>query len=444
MWGDIRRGLRPPPHRLLFPLPWEGAGGGEKLTKHKFSKTLTCYDLYMNTDILKKTFSSLRHRNFRLFFTGQTVSLIGTWVHQTAMSWLIYDVTGSKFMLGLISALSALPMFFVSIFGGVIADRFNKRKVIIATQSISMVLVAVLAVLVLLNVYKIWHIVVIAVLLGTNFAVDMPVRQAFLIDITGKDDLMNGIALNSSIVNLARVVGPAIAGIIMVNYGISWCFVLNSLSFLAVIIALCYLYIPDIKIKERTETIVQYTLSGFRYVKQNKTILEAMLIMALMGIFGWSYALLIPALAKDVFMKGEQGYAMLVSANGTGALIGALIVAYIGNSPNKRKIMKLGIYFYSLMIFLLSFSKIYWISLLLIAGAGMGLLIYFSSCTTLIQSGVEDSVRGRVMGIWALVFGGMMPIGNLFAGVFAQHFGVPATLLLSSLICPIFTFFLAL
>lgn len=398
----------------------------------------------MSIDLFQKMFASLKHKNFRLFFTGQTISLIGTWVHQTALSWLIYDMTDSKFMLGLISALGSLPMFFFAIFGGVIADRLPKKRTLIATQSVSMVLVGVLAALVLLNVYKIWHIILISVLLGINFAVDMPVRQAFLIDITGKEDLMNGIALNSSLVNLARVLGPAIAGIIMVKYGVSWCFVINSLSFLAVIIALCYLKIPEIKIKERTESIVQYTISGFRYVKQNKVILESMIIMALMGIFGWSYALLIPALAKDIFSKGEQGYALLVSANGIGALAGALFIAYIGNSPNKRRIMNGGIYFFSIMVFLLSFSKVYWISLILIAGAGMGLLIYFSSCTTLIQSSVEDSVRGRVMGIWALLFGGMMPLGNLFAGVFAQYFGVPATLLLSSIICPIFTFFLSL
>ena len=398
----------------------------------------------MSLVLVKKTFASLKHKNFRLFFTGQTISLIGTWVHQTALSWLIYDMTGSKFMLGMISALSALPMFFLSIFGGVIADRFPKIKTLLITQSVSMVLAGILAVLVLFKIYKIWHIVLISVLLGINFAVDMPVRQVFLVDIIGKEDLMNGIALNSSIVNLARVLGPAIAGIIMTKFGISWCFVINSLSFLAVIVALSYLKIPEIKIKERTESIIQYTISGFRYVKQNKIILESMIIMAFMGIFGWSYALLIPALAKDVFSKGEQGYALLVSANGLGALLGALLVASIGDSPYKRKIMDGGIYFYSLMIFLLSLSKVYWFSLILISGAGMGLLVYFLSCTTLIQSSVEDSVRGRVMGIWALLFGGMMPLGNLFAGMFAQHFGVPATLLLCSIICPIFTFLLSL
>ena len=398
----------------------------------------------MRIDLFQKTFASLKHRNFRLFFAGQTVSLIGTWVHQTALSWLIYDMTDSKLMLGLISALSSLPMFFLSVFGGVIADRFPKRKTLIVTQSTSMILVGILAALVLLNIYQIWHIVFISVLLGINFAIDMPVRQAFLLDITGREDLMNGIALNSSIVNLTRVLGPAIAGAIMVKYGVSWCFVVNSFSFLAVIVALYYLKIPEIVIKERTESIIQYTISGFRYVKQNKMILESMIIMTLMGIFGWSYALLIPALAKDIFLKGEQGYALLVSANGAGALIGALFVAYLGNSPNKRKIMNWGIYFYSIMVFLLSFSKVYWISLILVAGAGMGLLIYFSACTTLIQSSVDDSVRGRVMGIWALLFGGMMPLGNLFAGVFAEYFGIPATLLLSSIICPIFTFFLSL
>lgn len=398
----------------------------------------------MDINLFQKTFTSLRHKNFRLFFTGQSISLIGTWMHQTALSWLIYKTTGSKLLLGLIPALSSLPMFFLAVFGGVIADRFPKKKIIIATQSLAMILVAVLAVLVSFNLFKIWHIAFIAVLLGINLAVDMPVRQSFLIEITGKDDLMNAIALNSSIVNLARVIGPAIAGIIMVNYGISWCFILNALSFIAVLIALFNINIPKIPIKERTESILQYTISGFKYIKENKLILNIMILMMLVGIFGWSYSILIPALAKDIFLKSEKGYALLVSANGAGALIGALFVAYIGNSPKKRNLMNWSIYFFSIMLFLLSLSRIYWISLIFMLGAGMGLVIYFSCATTLIQSSVEDSIRGRVMGIWALIFGGMVPLGSLFSGVFAQKFGVPATLFLSSIICPVFTYILAL
>ena len=397
----------------------------------------------MNIDFLRKTFSSLRHRNFRLFFAGQTVSLVGTWMQQTALAWLIYDMTGSKFLLGSVAAVGALPVFFLSIFGGVIADRFNKRDVIVLTQTISMIIVAVLAVLVWFKLFQIWHIFVISLFLGITLAVDMPARQAFLVEITGRESLMNAIALNSSIVNLARVIGPALAGVIMVQYGVSWCFILNALSFFAVIVALLNIKTPPLEIEQRTESVWEYTVSGIRYVKSNTMIYYLMILMALMGVFGWSYAILLPAFAKDVFSQGESGYSLLMSANGFGAFVGALFVAYLGNSKKKQLVMNIGIYFLSLMIFLLSICKIFWLSLVLISGAGMGLIVYFSSSTTLIQSNIEDSMRGRVMGIWALLFGGMMPVGNLYAGVVSQHFGVPFTMFLSSVICPVFTFILA-
>ncbi|OGI04507.1 MAG: hypothetical protein A2Y25_06120 [Candidatus Melainabacteria bacterium GWF2_37_15] len=394
----------------------------------------------MSVNLLQRTFVSLKHKNYRLFFTGQSISIIGTWIHQTALSWLIYESTGSKFLLGLIAALSSLPMLLFSVFGGVIADRFPKKQVVISTQLISMILAVVLAVIVSLNIYKIWHIVVITMLLGTTFAIDLPVRQAFIIEIAGKQDLMNAIALNSSMVNFARVVGPAIAGIVMFKFGISWCFILNAISFLAVLTALFNIKLLPAPINKRTESITQYTLSGFTYIRQNKLILNLLILMALMGIFGWSYAILVPALAKDIFLKGEQGYAMLVSANGVGALLGALFVAYMGESPHKKTIMNCGIYFFSIMLFLLSLSKIYWLTLILILGAGMGLIVYFSCSTALIQSHIEDSVRGRVMGIWTLIFGGTAPLGCLFVGIISENFGVPAALFLSAIICPVFTF----
>lgn len=397
----------------------------------------------MITELFEKTFISLRHKNFRLFFTGQTISLIGTWMHQTAMGWLVYQMTGSKLLLGTIASLGALPMLFFSIFGGVIADRFSKRKVIITTQSVSMILTGIIAGLVLFNICRIWHIVLISVMLGTVLAVDMPVRQSFLIDIAGRKDLMNAIALNSSMVNLAKVIGPAIAGVIMLKWGISWCFILNSLSFIAVLISLFNLNLVEPQLKTRSESIFQYTISGFNYVKGNKTILNAMILMGLMGFFGLSYAVLLPAFAKDVLLQNEKGYAMLVSSNGIGALIGALIVANLGDSRNKRKIMDFSIYLFSLMLFLLTLNKNYIISLILLIVAGIGAMTYFSSSTTLIQSHVDDEVRGRVMGIWTLLFGGIIPLGSLFAGTTAQFFGLSGTLMISSIICPIFTLILA-
>lgn len=397
----------------------------------------------MMNGLLDKTFASLKIRNFRLFFTGQSISLIGTWMHQTALSWLIYEMTGSKLLLGTIAALGSLPMLFLSIFGGVLADRVAKKKIIIATQAISMILAGIFSILVVLKIQTITHIFLISALLGITMALDMPARQAFLIDIAGKHNLNNAIALNSSMVNLARVLGPAAAGIIMVKLGIQWCFIINTISYFAVLISLFAINLKEEVIKETKESILEYTRSGFKYVKENTVVFNVMILMALMGIFGWSYAILLPAYAKDVFHQNEQGYSLLMSANGVGALLGALIVATLSHTHNKRKIMDWSIYFFSAMIFLLAINRIYWVSLIILMFAGMGLITYFSSSTSLIQTSINNEVRGRVMGIWTLIFGGMMPLGFFFAGAFSQQFGLFHTLLVSAFVCPIFTYILS-
>lgn len=365
-------------------------------------------------------------------------------MQQTALSWLIYDLTGSKFLLGFIAALGSLPMLFLSIMGGVIADRYPKKRVLMLVQSMAMIFAFILAGLVMFKIVQIWHIFVLAVLSGIVFAIDMPVRQSFFIDIVEKKDLMNAVALNSSIVNGARILGPAMAGIIMVNLGISFCFILNGLSFIAVLYALFRITAKENIPQENVESVIDYTINGFKYVQNNKLIRDLMLLMIVVGIFGWSYSILFPAIAKDFFSKGEQGYALMVSANGLGSLIGALIIAYLGNSPKKRQFVNFGIYLFCIMTVFIAFSKIYWLSLILIAFAGVGLVTYFSSTTTLIQSSVEDSVRGRVMGIWALVFGGMIPLGSFFAGACSQILGIQRTLLISAIVCFIFTLALSL
>ena len=221
-------------------------------------------------DLIQRTFSSLRQRNFRLFFAGQAVSVVGTWIQQTALSWLVYELTGSKYMLGVVAALSSLPMLFLPILGGVIADRFPKKKILIITQFMSMFFMVVFAALIVSGKYNINHIMIISVLIGTVFAIDMPARHAFVVEIAGKQDLMNAIALNSSMFNLARVIGPAIAGVIMMRLGVSWCFIINVFSFLAVLIALFYVQAAEVPIIKRTESIAQYTLSGFRYSNRTK------------------------------------------------------------------------------------------------------------------------------------------------------------------------------
>ena len=389
----------------------------------------------MNINILRKTFASLRHENFRLFFTGQSISLIGSWMQITALSWLIYDMTGSKLLLGLIGALSALPMVFLSLLGGIFADRYPRRKILLATQTLSMIFAFAMAILVGMGSIQIWHIIVLATLSGIVFAIDLPVRQTFYIDIAGKEDLMNAIALNSSMVNFARILGPAFAGIIMAKFGTAWCFALNALSFLAVLYALNKLDLPDIEIKKKAVSIAEDITSGFKYVRNNRLILDLMILMFVVGVFGWSYGILFPAIAKDIFHLGEKGYAALLSANGVGALIGALFIAYLGNSPKKRSFVNWGVGLFSISLIILAFCKVYLLCLIFTALAGIGMVTYFSSTTTLIQSTVSDSMRGRVMGIWTLIFGGTSPLGNLFVGTTAQYAGISTTLLISAVVC---------
>ncbi|EKE02979.1 MAG: hypothetical protein ACD_20C00298G0003 [uncultured bacterium] len=398
----------------------------------------------MNINFIYKTFASLKHENFKQFFIGQSISLIGSWMQITALSWLIYDMTGSRLLLGLVSALSALPMLFLSVLGGVFADKYSKKKLLIATQVSSMVLSFVLAILVIFNLVEIWHIITLAAISGIIFAIDLPVRQSFYIDIVGKKDLMNAIALNSSMVNLARIFGPALAGIIMVKFGIVWCFILNTFSYLAVLQALYKIKLPEIQIKRSIESTREYIATGFRYVKNNRLIFDLMILMVVVGIFGWSYSILFPVMAKDIFHVGEKGYAALVSAGGIGALSGALLIAYLGDSSQKRGLVNSGVYIMSLSLILLALCKIYWLGLVFVALAGFGSLVYFNATTTIIQSSVEDSVRGRVMGIWALIFGGTAPIGSLYIGVAAEYLRIPATLIISAVICTIAAIALAI
>ena len=308
-------------------------------------------------NFIRKLFISLKHENFRLFFGGQSISLIGTWVQQTALSWLIYDITGSKLLLGLVAALGSLPMLLLSAFGGAIADKYPKRKILIFTQTSAMINAFILAFLVFFNLIQVWHIMIIAAISGIILSVDMPVRQAFYIDIVGKDDLMNAIALNSSIVNLARIVGPAIAGIIMLKCGVAWRFILNALSFIAVLYALFKLKLLSTGIKKKTESILEYTISGFTYVKNNKQIFNLMILMLVMGIFGSSCSILMPAIAKDIFSLGEKGYSLLLSANGAGALLGALSVAYAGNTQKKENMLMLVSIWSVYPLFYLHFAK---------------------------------------------------------------------------------------
>jgi len=384
----------------------------------------------------RDTFAALRHRNFRLFFLGQLVSLTGSWMQNTAQGWLVYQLTGSKVLLGTVAAVGSLPML-LSIWGGSVADRHPKRTVILLTQTGMMLLAFVFAALVWSGQIQPWHILVLAALGGVSMAFDMPARQAFMVEMTSREDLLNAVSLNSSIVNGARVVGPAVAGFVMAHAGLTMCFLLNGISFLAVIAGLLMMRLPKFVPPAEPASTGRHMLEGFAYVAKHRRVRILILLFAFVGVFGWSYSVLLPAYATDVLHVGESGYGALLSANGLGALLGALAVATYGSRVRPRLMIFGGLWLFSGMLVLLAAVRWYPLILACLVVGGWGMQLYFSTTNTLIQTSVSDAMRGRVMGIWAVVFGGMMPVGGLESGFLSQAVGVPWTVAGGALVCTV-------
>ena len=384
---------------------------------------------------LRETFAALKHQNFRLFFFGQLISLIGTWMQNTAQSWLVYQLTGSKLLLGIVAAVSSAPMLFFSIWGGSVADRHPKRTILLFTQSGMMLLAFALGALVWVRVVRPWHILVLAGLGGVAMAFDMPARQAFMVEMTSREDLMNALSLNSSIVNSARVVGPAAAGFLIAQTGMAACFFLNGLSFMAVIAGLLLMRLPAFVSPARPDSTWEHAREGLAYVMKHRRVRTLLLLFAIVGVFGWSYSVLLPAFASELLHVDERGYGALLSANGIGAVFGALAVASFGGRVRPRLLVFGGLGLFSLMLLLLSLTRNYYLALLFLAVGGWGMLLYFSTTNTLVQTSVEDHMRGRVMGVWALIFGGMLPVGGLEAGTLSHWWGVGPTVALGAVVC---------
>jgi MFS family permease len=381
------------------------------------------------------TFAALRHRNYRLFFTGQIVSLIGAWMQSTAQGWLVYQLTGSKVMLGTVAAVGSLPMLLFSIWGGSVADRHPKRNVVFITQTGMMLLAFAFAALIWSGHIQPWHILVLAALGGVAMAFDMPARQAFTVEMTSREDLMNAISLNSSVFNGARIVGPAVAGFLMAHVGMTWCFLLNGLSFIATLAGLLMMRLPPFVPPAEPTSTGRHMLEGFAYVAGHRQVRRLLLFLGVVGIFGWSYSVLLPAYAADILHVGERGFGALLSANGAGALLGALTVATYGGRIRPRRMIFGGVWLFSGSLMLLAVVRWFPLVLACLAAAGWGMLLFFSTANTLVQTSVSDAMRGRVMGIWALVFGGLMPLGGLESGALAQAVGVPWTIAGGALVC---------
>jgi MFS family permease len=383
----------------------------------------------------RDTFAALKHRNYRFYFGGQIVSLIGSWMQTTAQGWLVYQLTGSKVLLGAVAAVGSLPMLLLSVLGGSVADRHSKRTIVFLTQTGMMLLAFVFAALVWSGRIQPWHILVLAALGGVAMAFDMPARQAFTVEMTSREDLMNAISLNSSVFNGARIVGPAVAGLLMAHVGMVWCFLLNGLSFIAVLAGLLMMRLPRFVLPAEPHSTGRHMVEGFVYVAENRRVRLVLALLAVTGVFGWSYSVLLPAYAADILHVGERGYGALLSANGVGALLGALTVATYGSRMSPRRLIFGGLWLFSSMLVLLSIVRWFPLVLLCLMASGWGMLLCFSTSNTVVQLSVSDAMRGRVMGVWALVFGGLMPLGGLESGFLSQAVGVPWTIATGAVVC---------
>lgn len=386
-----------------------------------------------------RTFASLSNRNYRLFFIGQGISLVGTWMRMTAQGWLVYQMTGSKFLLGVVTTLGLAPLFLFSTVAGVVADRMPKRKLLIAAQTCMMIVSFWVAALVHLGLIEVWHIMTAATLIGTAFAVDLPTRQAYYIELVGRRDLLNAIALNSAAFNAARIVGPAIAGLIMATLGIAACFLADGLSFVAVIASLLVIRVDQSPRVGAEASRWQELLEGFRYVATTRRVRILLSLLAVTGIFGWAYVALIPAFARDLLGLSEAGYGALLSANGVGALAGALFVAGKGEQRDGRRQVFGGLWLFCVAIILFAFMRHPVAAGAFLCISGFGLIAFLSTSNTLIQLAVPDHLRGRVMGVWGLVFGGSLPIGSLMLGALAERAGLVLAIVAGATICLLFS-----
>ena len=383
---------------------------------------------------MARPFRALRHRNFQLFFGGQLISLVGTWMQTVAQSWLVYRLTGSAAQLGMVAFASQIPVFLLSPVGGVVADQGRRHRVIVATQTSSMVLAFLLAVLTLTHEIRVGHIYVLAALLGAVNAFDIPARQAFVADMVGREDLMNAIALNSSMFNGARIAGPAVAGILVAAIGEGWCFFANAVSYLAVLAGLLRMRAPGPPVRAPGSNLERIA-EGFRFVSSRGPIAALLLLLGVVSLAGMPYSVLMPILADRVLHGGARALGLLMAFSGFGALAAALTLA------TRRGVRGLGRWVafsaggFGASLIAFSLSRSLALSAALLVPVGYALMLEMASSNTLIQAMVPDALRGRVMSVYSMMFMGMAPLGSLLAGLLAGRIGAPATVAAGGAVC---------
>ena len=380
-------------------------------------------------------FPALRHRNFRLFFLGQGTSLVGTWMQSVALGWLVLQITDSAYWVGLVSALGTLPVLLFSLPAGVVADRVNKRRVVTVTQALSMAQALVLAALVATHRVELWHVVAAAVFLGLVNAVDIPTRQSLFVELVGKDDLMNAIALNSSAFNAARIIGPAVGGVLIAGVGIAACFFLNGLSYVAVLAGLLAMRLPAWVPPAALEGGVARFREGARYIFGDRRVRALVANTAVLSIFGFPYTVLMPVFARDVLHVGARGLGFLMASMGVGAVVAALGVAVFGpRLPRGRVVAHAGPAF-GLCVAAFALTRWFPLAVVMLLLAGATMVANNAVTNTLLQTLVPDGLRGRVMGAYTFVFVGMAPFGAYQAGWLAERIGVQEAVAAGGLVC---------
>ena len=414
--------------------------------KKEFRQNFLPENLFLIGDLLKVLdlkviFRALRNRNYRLFFTGQSISLIGTWMQQIALSWLVYRMTNSALLLGVVGFASQIPTFFTSPFAGILADRYPHRQALFITQSLSLIQASVLAFLVLTNMITVWQIIVLSVFSGMINGFDISIRQAFVIEtVDNKEDLSNAIALNSSIVNSSRLIGSAIAGVLIVAVGEGLCFLINAFSYIPVIFSLWAMKIRKKEVRKDHFNLGRELKEGIVYVFNFSPIRHILFLLGLVSFLGTPYQVLMPIFAKDIFHGGPQALSFLVAAAGAGALTGAIYLANRKSVVGLSKLIAISSGMFGLGLIVFSLSRVFWFSLGIVFISGFFMMVQMASSNTILQIIAEEDKRGRVMSFYTMAFMGTVPFGSLLAGFLASKIGAPHTLLIGGFCCIIGSF----
>jgi len=385
-----------------------------------------------------RTLAALRHPNYRLWFWGQMVSLIGTWMQTTAQGFLVYELTRSPIYLGYVGFASGIPTWFLTLYGGVVADRLSRRSLIILTQSCMMALAFILAAATFLHIVQPWHILVLACLLGIANSFDAPARQAFVSELVTREDLTNAIALNSTMFQSATIVGPAAAGVTYALFGAGWCFMINGFSFIAVIIALRLMKLRPREQPHQRASAFEAIREGLGYVVNHSLIMVLIAMVAISSMLALSIVTIIPEWAVNILGGNATTNGLLLSSRGAGSLIGALLIASLGRTVARGRLLTVGSLVYPVLLFVFAFLRWLPLSLVVLAGVGVGTILVNNLANALVQTSTPDHLRGRVMGAYTWIFFGFMPLGALWSGTMAEHLGAPAAVMINGVLALLF------